>query len=314
MKAAVIYQYGPPDILRVEEVAKPAIKPDQILIQVHASSVNPIDWKIRKGMLKLLTGHQFPMILGFDVSGEVIEVGDRVNQFKPGTQVFSRLDSATGGAYAEYAVASENAIYFKPENLSHQEAAAIPLAAMTALQALRDQGQLQQGQRVLINGASGGVGTFAIQIAKVIGAEVTGVCSSRNIELVKSLGCDRVIDYTQQNFLQEAYNYDVVFDAVGKYSFNACKSVLTSKGIYVTTQPLPQHYLASLLTWFTPQKAKVVLVKTKSQDLAYLKDLTETGKFRPVIDRTYPLDDIAAAHVYSQEGHVVGKVVIAIAN
>ena len=311
MKAVKINQYGSADVLQYGDVEKPQIKSDQMLVKVYASSVNPIDWKIRKGMLKPLTGNNFPIVLGFDVSGEVVEVGDRVTKFKPGDLIFARVDQLTGGTYAEYVAVSQKVAAPKPSNISHEEAAAVPLAAMTALQALRDKGNLKKGQKVLINGASGGVGTFAVQIAKVYEAEVTGVCSTKNIELVKSLGCDRVIDYTQQDFTKEPTKYDIIFDVVGNKSFSDCKVNLNKNGVYVTTQPTPGTFMGNLLSLFSPgKKAKIILLQTNSKDLEDLKDLIEEGKIHSVIDRTYPLSELAAAHAYSEEEHATGKIVI----
>lgn len=315
MKAAIIDRYGAPEVLQVAEVAQPEIKPDQLLVKVAASSINPIDWKMRKGMLKILTGNKFPIILGFDVSGEVITVGSQVTQLQPGQLIYTRLSQLTGGAYAEYAPVSEKVAALKPTNLSHEEAAAVPLAGLTALQALRDQGQLKAGQRVLINGASGGVGTFAVQIAKVLGADVTGVCGSRNLDLVKSLGADSVLNYAEQDFTKGATQYDIVFDVVGNRSFSECKAVLQPQGIYVTTQPFPANFLQSFLTSLLPgQKYKVILLKSNRADLMYLKEQIEAGKIRSIIDRTYPLSEIAAAHAYSETERAVGKIVITIAN
>jgi len=313
MRAATINQYGPPEVLQYQDVEQPQIKRDQLLVKVYASSVNPIDWKIRKGMLRLLTGNNFPMVLGFDVSGEVVAVGEGVTQFKPGDLIYARLDQLPGGAYAEYAAVAAKVAAFKPENLTHEQAAAVPLAALTALQALRDEGGLRPGHRVLINGSSGGVSTFAVQIAKAMGAEVTAVCSTKNIELVKTLGADRTIDYTQQDFTQDPVQYDIVFDAVGNRSFTQCKGVLTPKGVYVTTQPLPASFLESFLTLPWPgQKAKVILLKSSAQDLGYLKNLIEAGKIRAVIDRTYSLPEIAIAHAHSETEHAVGKIMITV--
>lgn len=316
MKAAVIYSYGAPDVLQVADVEPPQIEPDQLLVKVYASSINPVEWKMRKGTLKLLTGNQFPIILGFDLSGEVIEVGRRVNQYKPGDLIYARLDQLTGGAYAEYAAVDEKVAALKPTNITHEQAAAVPLAAMTALQGLRDEGQLQAGQKVLINGASGGVGTFAVQIAKVLGAAtVTGVCSGKNLELVKNLGADSVIDYTQQDFTKDSVKYDIVFDAVGNRSLSDCKLVLQPRGRYVTTQPFPGNFLQSFLTALSPgQKYKVILLKSNRADLIYLKEQIEAEKIRSVIDRTYPLSEIAVAHTYSETERTVGKVVITIAD
>lgn len=311
MKAATINRYGPAEVLQITEVEKPQIKPNQLLIKVHASSVNPIDWKIRSGMLKLLTGGKFPMILGFDVSGEVVAAGEQITRFNIGDLVFARLEQLPGNAYAEYVACSEMAAALKPSNLTQGQAAAVPLAALTALQALRDDGQIQPGQKVLINGASGGVGTFAVQIAKAMETEVTAVCSTKNIELIKSLGADRVIDYTQQDFTQNAAKYDIVFDAVGNQSFFQCQNILTPSGVYITTQPDPGSYLQAFLTLLSPgKKAKVVLVTSGGRDLAYLKELIEAGKIHSVIDRTYPLSEVAAAHAYSEAGHAIGKIII----
>ncbi|NJM97402.1 MAG: NAD(P)-dependent alcohol dehydrogenase [Phormidesmis sp. RL_2_1] len=315
MKAAIIYSYGSPEVLQVAEVARPQPKADQLLVKVFASSINPIEWKIRKGMLKLLTGNNFPIALGFDLSGEVIEVGARVSRFQPGDWVYACMDQLTGGAYAQYAAVAEKVAAMKPANMTHEQAAAVPLAAMTALQALRDKGHLKPGQRVLINGASGGVGTYAVQIAKLLGAtEVTGVCSGKNIDLVKSLGADLTIDYNQQDFTQGTTQYDIVFDVVGNCSVSACRSVLQPRGIYVTTQPSPGNYLRSILSALWPaQKFKVILLQSKHEDLQYLKAQIEAGNLRSVIDKTYPLAQIAEAHTYAEAGHTVGKTVMIIA-
>ncbi len=315
MKAAVIYSYGTPDVLQVADIEKPQIKPDQLLVKVYASSINPIEWKMRRGMLKILTGSKFPIILGFDVSGEVIEVGAQVSRFQPGDLVYARLDQLTGGAYAEYTAVSEKVAALKPINMTHEQAAVVPLAAMTALQALRDEGALKVGQKVLINGASGGVGIFAVQVAKVLGAEkVTGVCSNKNIDIVKGLGADRVIDYTQKDFTQDSAKYDIIFDVVGNRSLWDCKSVLQPNGIYVTTQPYPGNYFQSFLTALLPgQKSKVILLKSNRVDLAYLKEQIEAGLIQAVIDRTYPLTEIAEAHAYSETERAVGKIAITIA-
>lgn len=312
MNAAVIQQYGAPEVLEYRSVQRPQIKPDQVLIRVRASSVNPIDWKIRQGMLKMLPGQRFPMILGFDIAGEVAAVGAQTTQFRVGDAVYAYSDQFPGGGYAEYAAVSEKVVAPKPTNLSDEQAAAVPLAATTALQALRDEGKVDAGDRVLINGTSGGVGTFAVQIAKALGAEVTAVCSTKNIELVRSLGADRTIDYSQQDFTQENTKYNVIFDVKGNQSFSRCKSVLHPQGIYVTTQPLPGDFIQSVVTFFSAQKAKVILAKANATDLLYLKEQIEAGKIRSIVDRPYPLSEIAEAHRYSEAGHAVGKIVITI--
>lgn len=312
MYAAVVQQYGAPEVLEYRSVKRPQIKPDQLLIRARASSINPIDWKIRQGMLKMLPGQTFPMILGFDTAGEVVEVGAQITHFQVGDSVYAYSNQFPGGAYAEYVAVSEKVTAPKPNNFSFEEAAAVPLAATTALQALRDEGKLDAGDRVLINGASGGVGTFAVQIAKALGAEVTAVCSAGNAELVRSLGADRTIDYKQQDFTQDNTKYDVIFDVKGNQSFSRCKAVLQPKGIYVTTQPLPGDFIQSVLTLFSAQKAKVILAKANSTDLLYLKEQIEEGKIRSIVDRTYPLSEIAEAHRYSEAGHAIGKIVITV--
>lgn len=315
MKAAIINQYGSAEVLQYTDIEQPQIKANQILIRVYASSVNPIDWKIRNGMLKLLTGNKFPIILGFDVAGEVLEVGEQVKHFKVGDAIYACLESTTGGAYAECAAVSDQAAALKPSNMTDHQAAAVPLAALTALQALRDIGQVKPGQHVLVNGSSGGVGTFAVQIAKALGAEVAAVCSTRNIELVNTLGADQVIDYTQQDFTQLSTRYDTIFDTVGKQSFSRCKQVLQPNGVYITTLPSPDSLLQSLLTLFLPgKKAKLILSKRSGKDLAYLKQLIEAGKIQSIIDRTYLLSEIAEAHTYSEQEHATGKIAITVSN
>ncbi|WP_414548928.1 NAD(P)-dependent alcohol dehydrogenase [Anabaena sp. CCY 0017] len=312
MKAVVIRRYGSAEVLQYEEVAQPQIKPNQLLVKVHASSVNPIDWKTRQGMLSLLSGNNFPLILGFDLAGEVVAVGSQVRSFQIGDAVYGST-SFPGGAYAEFAAVPENLIASKPTNLTYEEAATVPLAALTALQALRDQGNIKSGQTVLINGASGGVGMFAVQIAKALGTEVIGVCSTRNLEFVKFLGADRVIDYTQEDFTENSRQYDIIFDAVGKRSLSNCKRVLTPNGIYISTLPTPEVLVQSVLTAFLPgQKAKFVIERPNTEDLVYLKELIEAGKLGTVIDRSFPLAELAAAHNYSQSERTVGKIAIVV--
>ncbi|MFM2060435.1 MAG: hypothetical protein RLZZ507_105 [Cyanobacteriota bacterium] len=312
MKAVVIRRYGDAEVLQYEEVEQPKIKPDQLLVKVHASSVNPIDWKTRKGMLSILTGNNFPLILGFDVAGEVVEVGSQVTRFKVGDAIYGST-SFPGGAYAEFAAIPENLAAPKPNNLTYEEAATVPLAALTALQALRDLGNIKSGQKVLINGASGGVGIFAVQIAKALDAEVTGVCSTKNLDLVRSLNADLVIDYTQQDFTKGNVQYDIILDAVAKRAFSNCRKVLKPNGVYISTLPTPEVIIQGVLTAFLPgQKAKIVWEKPNSKDLVYLKELIENGKLRTVSDRTYPLQELAAAHQYSEGERTVGKIAIAI--
>ncbi|MCC5634414.1 NAD(P)-dependent alcohol dehydrogenase [Nostoc sp. CHAB 5844] len=314
MKAVIIRGYGTTDVLQYEDWMQPQIKPDQLLVKVHASSVNPIDWKIRKGMLSLLVGNRFPLILGFDVAGEVVSVGSQVTRFQSGDAIYGST-SFPGGAYAEFAAIPENLAATKPANLGYEEAATVPLAALTALQALRDLGNIQAGQTVLINGAAGGVGIFAVQIAKALGTEVVGVSSTKNLDFVKSLGADRVIDYTQQDFTAEATKYDIIFDTVAKRAFSTCREVLKPNGVYITTLPTPEVVIQGFFTTFLPgQKVKLVIERPNSQDLIYLKDLIEAGKIRTVIDRTFSLQEVAAAHTYSESERAVGKIAIAVNN
>jgi 2-desacetyl-2-hydroxyethyl bacteriochlorophyllide A dehydrogenase len=310
MKAVVIHKYGSADVLRYEEVEAPTIKPDELLVKVHAAAVNPVDWKIRKGMLKIISGNKFPMILGFDLAGKVLEVGSQVTGFQVGDEIYGSL-GVPGGAYAEIAAVPQKVAAVKSTFISFEEAAALPVAALTALQSLRDKANIQRSQSVLINGASGGVGIFAVQIAKALGAEVTGVCSSKNLDFVKSLGADSLIDYTQQDFTKISEQYDIVFDAVGKQTFDNCKKVLKSNGIYVTTLPNLQNMISiGLTSLFGSQKAKFILAQPNTADLLYLNELIESGKLRVVIDCTYPLQELAAAHIYSESERAKGKIVI----
>ncbi|HLO85132.1 MAG TPA: NAD(P)-dependent alcohol dehydrogenase [Nostocaceae cyanobacterium] len=314
MKAIIIHQYGSVDVLQYTDVEKPQIKPNQLLVKVYASSVNPIDWKIRKGMLKVLTGNKFPKILGLDVAGEVVEIGSQVTGYQIGDAIYGSVE-LFGGAYAEYAAVPEKWAAPKPINISYIEAATIPGSGITALQALRNLGEIQPGQAVLINGAAGGVGVFAVQIAKAFGAEVTGVCSTQKLDLVKSLGADFVIDYTQEDFTAGNKKYDIIFDAVAKQSFSNCKIVLTPNGIYISTLPSLELFLQTALTIFLPgQKAKFVFNNPSTQNLLEIKKLVEAGKVRAIIDRTYPLQELAAAHSYSETERAAGKIGITVAN
>ncbi|MBD2336057.1 NAD(P)-dependent alcohol dehydrogenase [Calothrix sp. FACHB-156] len=312
MKAVVIRRYGSAEVLQYEDVEQPTIKADQLLVKIHASSVNPVDWKIRQGMLRSLIRKKFPMILGFDLAGEVVEVGSAVKGFQPGDAIYGST-ALPGGAYAEFAAVSANLVAPKPTNLSYEQAAVVPLAALTALQALRDQGNIQPGQSVLINGAAGGVGIFAVQIAKALGTEVTGVCSTKNLDMVKSLGADRVIDYTQQDFTKDTSSYDIIFDVVGKRSPADCQRVLKPNGVYITTLPNAESFVQSILTTFLPgKKVKFIIEKPNTKDLLYLRDLIEVGKIYVVIHRTYPLQELAAAHTESETERAVGKIAITV--
>ena len=313
MKAVIINRYGPPEVLQYRDVEKPPIKPDRLLVKVCATSVNPIDWKLRRGDLQLLSGFNFPLRLGSDLAGVVEAVGAKVTQFQPGDEIYTFVNPLGGGAYAEYVAVPESSAALKPKNMTFEQAAAVPVAGLTALQALLNLGQVRPGEKVLIDGASGGVGTFAVQVAKAMSTEVTGVCSTKNVEFVQSLGADSVIDYTQQDFTQLGTQYDIIFDAVAKRSFSDCQKVRNPEGIYISTRPSPELFTQMLRTLFVPgKKAKLVLAQARARDLSALRDLIEAGKVRSVIDRTYPLSEVAAAHAYSETGKAVGKIVLTV--
>jgi NADPH:quinone reductase-like Zn-dependent oxidoreductase len=326
VKAIVHTKYGPPDELELKEVEKPVPKDDEVLIKIHATTVTTSDCNIRNftfvpKLFLLPSRMQFGFmkpkinILGLDLAGEIEAVGKDVRRFKKGDQVFGTPEPALG-AHAEYICIPEDGVLtIKPANTTWEETAAIPLAGNTALYFIRDLGNIQAGQKVLINGASGGIGTFAVQLAKYYGAEVTGVCSTTNVELVKSLGADKVIDYTKQDFTKTGQAYDVILDVVGKSSFSRCKSSLKKKGIYLAT--LPKLAVLLQMVW-TPivgsKKVKMGDAVGKLENLLFLKELTEAGKLRAVIDRRYPLEQTAEAFRYVERGHKKGNVVITVAH
>lgn len=311
MKAAVIDRYGSPEVLEYRDVQMPSPSGDRLLVKVYASSVNPVDWKIRRGNLQLLSGYNFPLVLGSDFAGVVEAVGDRVTQFQPGDKVYGAVNPLSGGAYTEYLTVPESSLALKPDKMSFEEAAAVPVAGITSFQALLNIGQIRPGYKVLINGASGGVGTFAVQIAKAMSAEVIGVCSTKNLELVQTLGSDRVIDYTQQDFTQETREYDLIFDAVGKRSLANCQGTLKPGGMYISTLPTLENLAQTVLTTLFPYKqARMVLAQPNTRDLEALQNWIEADKVYAVIDRVYPLAEIAKAHEYSEEEHAVGKIIL----
>ena len=319
MKAIVYHNYGSPDVLKCEEIKKPTAGDDEVLIKVHAASVNPIDFHFMRGtpyFIRIMAGLRKPKDTGVgrDVAGQVEAVGRNVTQFKPGDEVFGTCS----GAFAEYVCASKSALVTKPENVTFEQAASVPVAALTALQALRDKGHIKPGQKVLINGAAGGVGTFAVQIAKSLGAEVTGVCSTRNVETVRSIGADHVVDYTREDFTKGGERYDLILDCYATHSLSALRRVLNPKGIYVGVGgPVGSMIglLAGLakqlvLSLFVSQKFLVFMAKSSKEDLAILRDLMEEGKVRPVIDRRYSLSEVPEAIRYLEGGHARGKVVV----
>jgi NADPH:quinone reductase-like Zn-dependent oxidoreductase len=310
MKAAVIDRYGGNDVVEVRDMPQPRCGAGSVLIKVRAAGVNPVDWKIRSGMLRIFTGSKFPRILGSECSGEVAETGGTL-RFKKGDPVIGFPGTRSLGAFAEYVCSPETATFAKPEGLSFEEAACIPIAGLTALQALRDHGRIAPGKNVLVNGASGGVGSFAVQIAKTFGAEVTAVCSAANIELVKSLGADLVIDYGKEDFTKGNSQYDIIFDAVAKRSFGECRKVLAPKGVYVSTLPSFSVVLNQYLTGrLSGRKARAVMVAPTAADMEWMKAHLETGRVKVVIDSVFPLDRSKEALARSEAGRAKGKIVI----
>jgi NADPH:quinone reductase-like Zn-dependent oxidoreductase len=324
MKAIVYCDYGVPN-LKFQEIEKPTPEDDQLLVKVRAASVNPLDWHFVEGtpyvMRAMGVGLRKPKDtrLGVDFAGTVEAVGKNVTKFKPGDEVFG----GRTGSFADYVCVRESrAVALKPASITFEQAASMPIAAITALQALRDKGQIQAGQKVLINGASGGVGTFAVQIAKSYGAEVTGVCSTRNLDLVRSLGADHVIDYTKDDFTKTDQPYDVLIDNVGNRPLSECRRALKPKGILVLVGggganeqgligPMAKPIKAMLLSPFVSQKIGMILAQLNHDDLAFLAELMQSGKMKPVIDRTYKLSEVPEAIKYLEQGHARGKVVIA---
>src|SRR5512132_4227356 len=327
MKAIVRDKYGPPDGVELQEVEKPEVTDDGLLVRVRAASVNRVDWYDVTGtpwIARPMTGLRGPesRFTGRDFAGTVEAVGNRVTDLRPGDEVFGGKKG--GGSFAEY-IGVPADVARKPPGLTFEEAAAVPVAALTALQGLRDHGQLQPGQKVLVNGASGGVGTFAVQIAKAMGAEVTGVCSTRNVDLVKSLGADHVIDYTKEDFTKGDQRYDVLFDNIQNHSFSERRRALTPNGICLNVGlggsgwhedswlHLVRSFITPLMSKFTSQKFKFFIAELNHNDLAYLADLMQGGKMKPVIDHTYnSLSESPQALAYLEEGHARGKVVLAV--
>ena len=322
MKAIVVEQYGTPDVMKFKDVEKPAPKDHEVLVKIHAAALNMFDWHLLTAdifLVRLNAGLFKPKykIPGADMSGRVEAVGKDVTQFKVGDEVYGDLAASGCGSFAEYVAVPEKALALKPVNLTFEEAAAYPMAAVTALQGLRDQGKLQPGQKVLIQGASGGVGSFAVQIAKVLGAEVTAVCSARNMNQVRSLGADHVIDYAKEDFTRNGKQYDLIFAVNGYHPINDYKRALSPKGIYVAAGGSMRQIFESLLrSSFVSEKngrqLGVLTAKPKQEDLIYLKGLTEAGRVKPVIDKRYPLNETAHALRYLGEGHARGKVVITV--
>ncbi len=321
MKAVVYDSYGPSEVLRLKDVAKPSPKDNEVLVRVHAASVNAADWRMMRAdpfLVRLYAGLLRPtkfQTLGADIAGRVEAVGRNIHQFHPGDEVFGDVSASGFGGFAEYKCASEPELVLKPAALSFVEAAAVPMAALTALQGLRKQGQLHPGQRVLIHGASGGVGTFAVQLAKYFGADVTAVCSTGKADLARSLGADHVIDYTQEDFTKSNRPYDLILGVNGNRSIFDYKRALTSTGAYVmvggnTGQLFQALLLGPLISLVGRQKIGTLTSVPNQKDLLFIKELLETGRIKPVIDRRYPLSEVPEAVRYVEAGHATGKVVI----
>ena len=323
MKAIVYDNYGPPDVLQLKEIEKPVPTDDQVLVKIRAVSINPYDWHFMEGVPYIARVLGFGALkpgsprLGVDFSGTVEAVGKNVTQFKPGDEVFG----GKGGAFAEYIVINEKFLVAKPANITFEQAGSVQIAGLTALQGLRDKGKVQPGQKVLINGASGGVGTFAVQIAKTLGAHVTGVCSGRNVELVRSLGADAVIDYTKEDFSKGGQRYDVILDNVGNRSLSENRRVLTPNGKYVLIGgggvndnrwigPFGAIIKTLLLKPFISQEMNMMMAEVKKEDLTLLAELMQSGKVKPVIDKTYPFSEIREAIRYVETGRARGKVIV----
>jgi len=326
VKAIVCGEYGPPEALELAEIDEPEVGDDGVLVRVRAASVNPLDWHFLRGepyLMRLQSGLRRPKThgLGADLAGRVARVGASVTRFRPGDAVFGDVAGCRGGSLADSVCAPEDRLCPMPANLTFEQAASVPVAGLTALQGLRDHGRIQDGQRVLIIGASGGVGTFAVQIAKSFGAHVTGVCSTPNVELVRSLGADRVIDYTREDFARGGRRYDLVFQLAGTQSASDCRRALTRKGTLVPSSgagggrwlgPMARLARALVSSPFVSQRIAFYVARMNVRDLDFLKELIEEGRVTPVIDRTYPLSETPAAIRYLEQGHARGKVVVTV--
>ena len=313
MKAIQLDRYGGPAVLTCREVPKPACGPGELLVRVHAAGVNPKDCLVRKGKFRWFTGRRFPLGLGHDFAGTVEDIGPRAGAFRRGDEVLGMTNGWKGRTYAEFVVARAAETALKPQALGFQAAAAVPLAAQTALQALRDLGHAAPGRRVLINGASGGVGTFAVQLARILGAHVTAVCSGRNADLVRKLGAQAIIDYTREDLGSRAGKVDVFFDVFGNHCFPEIRSLLAPQGCFISTVPgIPILKWAIISRLSGGPRARLVIVNSRAADLQTLCSWIETGRLVPVVDRTFPLDAVQEAHAYIETKRARGKVVLTV--
>ncbi len=312
MKAIALKKYGEPDVLEISKLAKPTINKNQVLIKVQAVAINPLDCKLRQGQFKLVTAKKFPVVLGCDFSGEIIEKGSGVKKFDLGAKVFASLSPLKkAGAYAQYIAIAADEVARKPKNLSHELAACIPIAGLTALQALRTKGKIKPGMQVLINGASGGVGHFAVQLAKLLGAEVTGVCSERNAEWVKTLGASKVIDYKKEDFAKDKKcKYDIVFDTIGNRSFGESKAVMKAESTFVTTIVNTKRFVRRFLTSLSGRKLQTIITNINVAEMEEIAQLVADEKLQIRLDKTFPFSEAVAAHRYSESGRVRGKIVL----
>jgi NADPH:quinone reductase-like Zn-dependent oxidoreductase len=311
MRAVVIDRYGGPEVLRLTTVPRPVATRGRVLVRTRFIGVNPKDIIVRKGKFKVATGSKFPMIVGHDIAGEVIEAG-LGSDLNEGDLVYGMINDFAGRAYSEYAAVDCKQLALAPSSIGLDVAAAVPLAAQTALQALRDDAQLQPGQSVLVNGASGGVGVFAVQIAKILGARVTAVCSHRNVDLLKELGADEVIDYGKTELVDLDEHFDVIFDVFGNYHFEKVKHLLGPRGTYVHTIPSSRIFKDVARTFVRRRNAKLVVVKSRRADLDWIRQHIDAGRIRVVVDRSFSLGDVADAHRYMETKRARGKVVLAV--
>jgi NADPH:quinone reductase-like Zn-dependent oxidoreductase len=307
MKAIVYEKFGSPEVLTIKDVPVPRPKDDQVLVKIKATSVNPVDYKVRQGILKPISRFKLPIIPGGDVAGVVEEVGFGVKKFQQGHEVFGLTPAVRGGAYAEYAAVNKNHLWFKPEKLSFEEASSIPLAGLTAFQGLYNKGRIYPKMQVFINGCTGGVGSFAVQIAKAYDCEVTGVCSENNINFATILGADHVIAYDSQDPLKAEGKFDIFYDINGNYSYSHIKHLLYNKGVFINTLPSASLFFNTI---FNNKRVKFVWINSNRHDLANLRVMADKNLIRPHIDRIYPLQEAAKAHQYCQNESVRGKVVI----